>query len=66
MKVGGGPSRVIVPVDIVGINVPDPPRTINLEMSGDFPSATQMANLQRSYVVVGDEYLLRKIGIRRL
>jgi hypothetical protein len=43
-----------VAVDIVGINVPDPRRMINLEMSCDFPSAAQLAKLQRSYVVVGD------------
>lgn len=33
VNVGGGPSRVIVPADIIDINVPDSPRTINLEMS---------------------------------
>ena len=66
MNIGGGPSRVIVLADIVGINVPGPRRIINLKMSGDFPSAAQIAKLQRSYVVVVDSDLLLKIGIRRL
>jgi hypothetical protein len=34
VNVGGGPSRVIVPADIVGINIPNPSRMINLEMLG--------------------------------
>lgn len=47
MNAGGGPSQVIVPADIVGINVPGPRRIINLEISGDFPSAAQIAKFQR-------------------
>ena len=35
VNVDSGSSRIIVLVDIVGINVPDPPRTINLEILGD-------------------------------
>lgn len=45
VNVGYGPSRAIVAANVVGINVPGPPQMINLERLGDFPSATQMANL---------------------
>jgi hypothetical protein len=64
VNIGGGPSRVIVPANIISINIPDLSQTI--EMSGDFPLRHNWQSGSRSYVVVGDLDLLRKIGIRRL
>ena len=62
MNVDSGSSRLIELVDIVGINVPDPP--INLEILGDC-----LGTISKVIIAVGSGSRLRfvrKIGIRCL
>ena len=64
MNVDSGSSRMTMLLDIVGINVPDPPRTINLEILSDF-----LGTISKVTIVVRSGSRLSfvcKIGIRCL